>query len=312
MRGSALAKIGLQADERVGRSIVEVLGSADNIAVRAVRAALEGAPTKYHYAFGGREFENVAEPMRDHDGAITGVVHSAYDITEHRQSEHALRESREELRRLSAAMNQIQENERRRIARTVHDELGQRLTALRFEVGLLRRDLRGGRTDSGEPRIASMLELIDEIITTVRRVATELRPAVLDDFGLRAALEQEARAFESRTGITVTLDVEPEHVDAARAAALYRIVQEALTNVARHSGATHVEVRVAIRESHIEAEIRDNGRGISAGDARRATSLGLIGVRERAYAFGGDVLIEGKAGGGTRLFVTLPHEDPHR
>jgi len=280
--------------------------------VQAVRAALEGRSTKYHYTFEDREFENVTEPMRDHDGTIVGVIHAGYDITEFRATERALRQSRDELRRLSAAMNEIQENERRRIARTVHDELGQHLTALRFEVGLLLRELRGGRTDNAENRIASMLQFIDGTITTVRRVATELRPAVLDDFGLRAALEQEARAFENRTSIAVNLDVEPEHVDLARAAALYRIVQEVLTNVARHSGATQVDVRIAMRGNDIEADIRDNGRGIAPEDIRRSSSLGILGVRERAYAFGGEVLIEGVAGEGTRVFVTLPHEDPDR
>ena len=229
-----------------------------------------------------------------------------------RETESALRKSREQLRKLTAATNQVQENERRRIAREVHDELGQRLTALRLDLGLLRAELRDARTAPAERRIATMFDLIDETIATVRRVATELRPAILDDFGFRAAIEHEISAFAKRTGIDVTLSFRPDdiEIDSTRGTALYRIVQEALTNVARHSGATRAVCSIEQRDGNIHAVVRDNGRGIT--EQESLSRLGLIGLRERAYALGGDATIEGTVGVGTIISVWIPYEDTDR
>jgi two-component system sensor histidine kinase UhpB len=253
------------------------------------------------------------ESLRDREGNIVGVINLGLDVTEKRSDEAALRESREELRRLSAAMRELEENQRRRIAREIHDDLGQRLTALRLDVGLLRAELREGRAAAAEQRTALMLELIDETLTTARRVAMELRPAILDDFGFAAAIELETESFARRSGIEVSLSIRPEEIaiESARATALYRVIQEALTNVARHSGASRVEVRVEKREGRIEAEVRDNGRGITSAESNRA-GLGLIGIRERIFAFDGEVRIERLEDGGTRVFVSVPDEDPHR
>jgi signal transduction histidine kinase len=208
-------------------------------------------------------------------------------------------------------MEQIKENERRRIAREIHDELGQRLTALRLDLGLLRSDLRQRKRNAVEARIQTMLNLIDETIATVRRVATELRPAVLDDFGLRAAIEQELATFSERTGITFALAVLPEDlaIGGEIAGALYRIAKESLTNAARHSGATRIDVRLELIGQRIELELRDNGRGISKDEAKSVSTLGLLGLRERAFAFGGEVEIEGIPGQGTRVFVSIPYEN---
>ena len=231
---------------------------------------------------------------------------------DHRETESALRASREQLRRLTAEMNHLQENERRRIARELHDEMGQRLTALRLDLGLLRGELRQQRVPEAEQRVATMFAVIDETIATVRRLATELRPAILDDFGFRAAIEQELAAFSKRTGIGTTVSFDPPEltVDHDRATALYRIIQEALTNVARHSGASRVECTVELRERCIHAIVQDNGRGITEEEA--LTRLGLVGMRERALTLGGVAVIENIAGGGTRVAVAIPDEDPDR
>jgi two-component system sensor histidine kinase UhpB len=209
-------------------------------------------------------------------------------------------------------MERLQEDERRRIAREIHDELGQRLTALRLDLGLLRTDIRQRREKAAETRIGTMLGLIDETIATVRRLATDLRPAILDDFGLRAAVEQELATFSERTGIAFTLTVVPEDltISGEVAAALYRIAKESLTNAARHSGATNIDVRLALAEGRIELELHDNGRGISKEEAESVNMLGLLGLRERAYAFGGEVVIDGIPGKGTRVFVSIPYETP--
>lgn len=296
----------------VGRTLGEVVGG-DELPVRSAHAALAGLPAQFEYEWEGRVYENRMEPLRDAGGNIVGVVALGFDVTDKRLGEAALRNSREELRRLSAAMNQLQENQRRRIAREIHDDLGQRLTGLQMDLDLLRGELRGGNTAAAEARTAAMRGLIGETLETARRLALELRPAILDDFGFAAAVEHEVESFVRRSGIDVSLSIQPPEiaVEGARATALYRIIQEALTNVARHSGATHVELRVEQRQGSIEAEVRDNGRGIADEELGRADALGLIGIRERIYAFDGSVVIE-RVDGGTRVFVSVPDDDPDR
>ncbi|HEX6159617.1 MAG TPA: PAS domain S-box protein [Thermoanaerobaculia bacterium] len=292
-------------DPPIGRSLVAAFGE-NSLPVRTTRAALRGESGSYFFQLDGRAFDSRVEPLRDATGAVVGAVTLSFDVTERTRVEDALRTSREELRRLSAQFNQMQEEERRRIAREVHDELGQRLTALRLEVGLLRT-----AGNELEPRLAGMLSLIDETIDTVRRVATALRPAVLDDFGFRAAIENELAMLRKRTDIETTFSFKPEdyRLEANRATALFRIVQEVLTNVARHARATRVDVRFDAHNGWIYLDIRDNGRGITQEEIAHSRSLGLVGVRERAYAFGGDALITGEAGQGTHVAIRLPEED---
>ena len=316
VRGAALAALSADAAAAaVGRSLSDVVGGDETaLPIVVARGVLAGTPAVWEWTWNDRTFENRMEPLRDGEGHIVGVVNLGIDVTEKRLADAALHASREELRRLSAAMNQLQENQRRRIAREIHDDLGQRLTALRLDVGLLGAELRDGLTAAAEQRTGAMLELIDETLTTARRLAMELRPAILDDFGFAAAIEHEVESFARRSGMEVTLRIEPEDIaiESARATAIYRIVQEALTNVARHSGARHVEVRVERREGRVEAEVRDDGRGITDDELHGAGALGLIGIRERMFAFDGDATIERIAGGGTRVYVSVPDEDPHR
>jgi PAS domain S-box-containing protein len=309
IEGMGLKAIGHQPQDLIGHTMMEIEETEGGTGpVAAIRKALAGEAGSYEYHYRGRMFDNRVEPLRDREGEIVGAVNVGVDVTDRRAEQVALSESRTQLRRLSAGMQRIQEDERRRIAREVHDELGQRLTALRLDLGLLRSELRSGDAAASEKRIETMFGLVDETIGTVRRVATELRPAVLDDFGFRAALENELSAFSSRTGIAVDFAVLPEdiHLESDRATALYRILQEALTNVARHSGATRVELRVEAQNGSVEAELRDNGRGITAEQARSISTLGLLGIRERAVAVGGSAKIERLREGGTRVLVSIP------
>jgi len=313
-QGAGLAAIPPDAvAAMVGRTLAEVIGGDEtSLPVVQARKVLTGVPATYEWTWEGRTYENRMEPLRA-DGNVAGVVNLGIDVTEKRRADEALHASREELRRLSAAMNQLQENQRKRIAREIHDDLGQRLTALRLDVGLLNAELRDGMTAAAQ-RTGTMLELIDETLTTARRLAMELRPAILDDFGFAAAIEHEVDSFARRSGMEVALRIEPEEIaiESARATAIYRIVQEALTNVARHSGARHVEVRVERREGRVEAEVCDDGRGITDEELSNSSALGLIGIRERMFAFDGHATIERITGGGTRVFVSVPDEDPHR
>lgn len=199
----------------------------------------------------------------------------------------------------------MQENERRRIARELHDEMGQQLTALYMELNLLRAEL----GDAGpSERLEVIATLVHDTTRTMQRVVSDLRPVVLDDFGFRAAVEHELAALQRRSGISYDVELPAGELpfDVDRATALFRIIQESLTNVARHSEATHVHVSVTVDDHDALLEVSDDGRGITADEAARGSSHGLIGMRERACAFGGDVSIEGAPGAGTRIRVRFP------
>jgi signal transduction histidine kinase len=222
-------------------------------------------------------------------------------------SEQRLLEDERELKALSERMLLVQEEERTRIARELHDDLGQALTALKMDVGGLLAMTPPSASD--EPLRARIMNTLDETVTAVQRISSELRPSTLDDLGLAAAIEAEASRFEQRTGIECELSLPDDpalHVEGAAATAIYRIVQEALTNVSRHANASRVELRLRLRPEELLLEIRDDGRGITTAQLDDPFSLGLIGIRERAGLAGGTVRIEGIAGRGTIVSVRIP------
>ncbi len=240
------------------------------------------------------------------DGRIIGHFGIQRDITARRLHEEEVRRSREELRALAARLQSVREDERTHISREVHDELGQALTGLRLDLSWLRGRLRD-RPELME-RVQAVVNRIDGTIDSVRRIATELRPSVLDHLGLVAAVEWQAQEFEKRTGIAVRLELSSAHpaVDDARATTVFRILQESLTNVARHASATRVEIALAVGPDAVTLEVADDGRGISEAERTALRSLGLVGIRERAIACGGECTIEGRAGQGTTVTARIP------
>jgi signal transduction histidine kinase len=232
-------------------------------------------------------------------------------VTEEVTRQETLERSERQLRGLAERLETIREEERTRIAREIHDELGQALTALKFDLAWVRsRQPRGNgplieRTDV-------ILARVDETMATVRRIATELRPSILDNMGLAAAIEWQAEEFSRRTGIEVDLTValDTVSVDDSRTTPIFRILQEALTNVARHSAASRVTIECAAGEDGVELVVADNGRGISPQHLASGRSLGLIGLRERARASGGWIEIEGQPGIGTRVVARIPAPPP--
>src|SRR5688572_9185635 len=239
------------------------------------------------------------------------LLHSGQDITDRTRAEIAVRSSEERLRALSARLRSAREEEGTRIAREIHDELGGALTGLKWELGGIAQSLAespGGANDAIVQRISRMTDLIDMTITTVRRISTDLRPSVLDDLGLIAAIEWQAKQFQARTGILCECRTASDALDLDRdqATAVFRIFQEILTNVLRHSGATHVWVEVRKEQSKFVLEVTDNGRGITERDKAGSGSLGLLGMRERAVLAGGDVSIRGVEGRGTSVVVRVP------
>lgn len=251
-------------------------------------------------------------PLRDEHGNYAGTMAMVQDITERRQAEEALKRSTEKMRQLSAYLQSVREEERKHIAREIHDELGQELTALKMQVAYVQRALTKHNgpvnTETVSELIASLIGMTDGAIKTVRRIATELRPDVLDKVGLIDALKWQAQEFEKRTGVPCQFisRVEEWSFSDAVATALFRIFQEALTNISRHAAATRVSAQLSINQGWVELVVRDNGRGISREEIENTSSLGLLGLTERAHLLGGTAVIEGEPGKGTVVRVQIP------
>jgi len=256
--------------------------------------------------------------------SVERALREAEARAERRRAEERLRESHEQLRALSVYLQYVREEERIRIAREVHDELGQALTGLKLQLTWLAGRLPRKRS-AIHVRVKAMGEHIDQTIQTVRRIATELRPGVLDTAGLMAALEWQAHEFEDKTSIRcrVKSSVPETAWDQDLNTAFFRIFQETLTNVIRHAHATRVDVRLDEVGPNLVLEVKDNGRGISEEQIRNTKSIGLLGMRERAALLGGEVRVHGEPGRGTTITVLIPrpptrlnghqpHENPTR
>jgi PAS domain S-box-containing protein len=235
------------------------------------------------------------------------------DITLRKQHEDTMRRQQQELRELSARVLEAREEEKARIARELHDELGQLLTALRMDLAWLRERLPGG-----EPELAArangMGELLDRTVSSSRRLAADLRPLMLDDLGLADAAQWLVEDFCKRYGIQVEMRIpEGAAFDAlakGAATAVYRAIQESLTNIARHSGAKNGWVALAQENGEVLVEVEDDGRGIAPADLAKASSLGLKGMRERVAYYGGTVEVGRAPRGGTRLRLRVPVQAP--
>lgn len=229
------------------------------------------------------------------------------EIAERRVTEERLRESEENLRALAAHLQSVREEEQIRIAREIHDELGQALTGLKMDLTWLAGGLRADQKPLLE-KTTAMFRLIDGTIRSVRRIASGLRPEVLDEIGLAAAISWQARDFQVRSGLrcNVELPADGPQLDPARSTAMFRIFQEVLTNVARHAHATRVEVRLGVDGDAMWLKVQDNGRGIPDGKINSSKSLGFLGMRERVLPFDGTIDIRGQRGKGTTVTIRIP------
>lgn len=249
---------------------------------------------------------------RDGPGRVAFLSLSARDLSERVRAQAMLADSHQHLRDLAARLVSVQEAERARIAREVHDEFGSQLTGLKMDLAWLEKRLREAEDLAGRERwlekVAAMHEHIGRAIQTVRRIATELRPGILDSLGLIPALEWQAREFAQRTGVACRLHSTLEQIDwdPERSTTLFRIFQEALTNVARHARATEVTVSLEQRGDDVTMTVQDNGAGIADLPAATRKSTGLLGMKERAALAGGVLSVESAPGRGTSIHVTLP------
>jgi signal transduction histidine kinase len=236
-----------------------------------------------------------------------GVV---FDDTQARLAQLELERSREELRALSRHLQSIREEEKARIAREVHDELGSTLTALKMDLDWLGEHLRDAPDPVGQKRVA-MGKLVDAAVAATRRIVTDLRPSILDDLGLAAALRWQAAEFGRHNGAAVHVDADEAATNMNRdtALTLFRIFQETLTNVARHAQATEVQVRLSSNDGAFVLQIHDNGVGIANADLTKPTSHGIRGMRERAQQLGGDISLLSQPGEGTTLVISVPRAE---
>jgi len=240
------------------------------------------------------------------EGLIEGI---AIDITEKRKAEEQKRIATEQLRKLSEHIQTISETERTNIAREIHDVLGQYMTAIKFDISWLKKKWRDEKQMiEVEKRIASINEIVDETITSIRKISSDLRPRILDDLGLNAALEWKIEKFKVNTGIVTFFNSELEGTTFSKSISIgiYRIIQEALTNIARHTKADAIHITGNVEQNICIISIFDNGQGITEEALNNKVSFGILGMKERAKMMGGNLEITGTKGSGTKLVLKIP------
>ena len=271
-------------------------------------------PRRYEFKIitkpGQERWLDFTDGVIDFQGSPAGLG-TAMDITERKHAELELQRSQSQLRALLARFHQLREEERTRLAREVHDVLGQMLTGLKMDMSWWERRLSKISDEplrrAMEEKVQTTSRLADTMIQTVQRISRDLRPSVLDNIGLGAALSAEGRQFQERTGITCEVSIaqiglmQPEI-----STGLFRVVQELLSNVARHAQATRVTVSLLESDQTIVLEVADNGRGIREDELRDPNSMGLLGMSERASLMGGTIQITGTPGRGTKAVLTIP------
>src|SRR5216110_480537 len=254
-----------------------------------------------------RWLETHAVPFRDPAGAVQALLGITRDVTETRRAEEQLRASRAALRSLATRQQDIREDERTRIAREIHDSLGQALTALKMQLAAAQ-DAASKESPALSRRLHETALTVDDLVKSVRRIASDLRPPILDQLGLPAALEWLAQDFTRRTSINCRSAIGPTNgaITGEMATALFRIVQEALTNVVRHADATRVDINLGMQSGCVTLEINDDGGGITEAGTVGPGSLGILGMRERAAALGGVLEVAPREEGGTRVAAWFP------
>ncbi len=301
-------------DEVVGRPVYAMLHTEAHDELRrqtAAALAKPGEPGMLHATLrrpGGTpcEVEIALTALPDHGRTTVQMV--IHDVTQRQRELLELQESRQALRRLSANIVEGREAERRRIARELHDELGQGLSALKLELSACVDDTLPARH---RERVHSMLKRMDEIVAAVRRIAVDLRPQMLDDLGLGAAVEWLVQDFARRAGLRCETHIDDVGaLGDSVATALYRMVQEALTNVLRHAQATDVAVELCLRDGRVRLSVRDNGVGLQDERMPRDSQFGLLGMQERADMLGGQLQLTSTQGGGTCVCMELPLQVP--
>lgn len=244
---------------------------------------------------------------------LAAIVALDRTLTERDRAVQQLSQSHQQLRELAAQLDTVREEERGRISREIHDEIGQVLTGLKIETKLFSKEIQNSHPHL-LPRTQEMRQLIDRTMVVMREIATDLRPSILDNLGLIAAIEWQAETFQERTGIacSINADFDDKGIPDNLATAVFRILQESLTNVLKHSEATEVRISITENAGRLLMSIHDNGNGVSEDSINKPHALGVVGMRERALAFSGEVDIRNAPDGGAIVSLTIPlnHHEP--
>lgn len=253
-------------------------------------------------------FEDIGKVQRDESGKIVGLTGILRDINERKLMEIELKHTQEQLRGLAGHLQFLREKDKRDLARELHDEMGQKLTALKMEVRNLHKKLPRDRTTLLE--ITKLLsDDLDSLIEKVKMISSDLKPGLLDEFGLAGAFETHINEFQSRTGIRCELSLGIDkniNLDRGLSLAIFRILQESLTNVARHSGASRVNIALEEKAGELMLRIKDNGKGMTEKQISDPGSFGLIGMKERTYPWKGELKIKSIQGKGTTISIKFP------
>jgi PAS domain S-box-containing protein len=292
----------------VGTEVLSRVYGKDKAVIGEILSKLGGSATyRYRDRMGGWHwFESSGRVYYTSSGEQRMVMVSR-DITQRRKAEQELELSRKQLQHFTEHLEHVLEEERKRISRELHDELGQLLTILKFDISWLR--LEGGKSDSDtQAKIDGMMESVNEALASVKRIAKEIRPPQLDALGLVGAIQWDIDQAEKKTGLRGTVSFEPAdfEIKGQISTVLYRVFREALTNILRHAHAEQIFVRLSQRMGSVILTIRDDGRGITKKELKGTSSLGLVGIRERIRMVGGTLTIEGKTGSGTMLSMEVP------
>jgi two-component system sensor histidine kinase UhpB len=309
---------GYSIEEMIGKVVTDFISKPEGM--KFVKWALDrrkrGIKERLEYEFIRKDGIPIvvaveSYPIFNDDGSYTGALAAVSDITKHKRAEKALKASMEQFQMLSTRLGQIQEEERRSISREVHDELGQLLTAMKMDLMTIKK-IYPADAQTFESKLQSLLELTDSAIKRIQDISTRLRPGMLDDLGLFAAIEWQMEEFEKRTGLTCVLKL-PQHefnINAECSTVLFRILQETLTNVARHAQAHKTEVSLSETASELLMYVVDDGIGISEIALHNPKSIGLLGIRERLRPFNGYCIIQSRSIGGTEVQIHIPkHEE---
>lgn len=259
-------------------------------------------------------FSNWAYPILDRDGKISNVIIQHTDITDRKLAQEALTESQEQLKKFAAHLQNIREEERVLLAREIHDELGQILIAIKIDMGMLKQSLLKVIDEKHSVEVLSKFEglsnLVDNTIHTARKIMTDLRPEVLDLLGFTEAVNQHLKSFQERYKIKCIFDNSGKEYEfnTQQSVALFRIIQEALNNVAKHSKATEVKITVTQKAENLTLMIMDNGIGFDEKHKKNPDSYGLIGMNERVFLLDGELLISSKLNNGTTIKITMPYK----
>ncbi len=314
-----LAGLSAEAAPRSLDAVVGLFAPRDRAALRDAIAGVGAHGTQRELSISlvrgdaqAREWQVYIEPDDRPHGQGSGVAVACLDVTAFRRATRQAQQSEQRLRALADRLQGIREEERTRISREIHDELGQLLTALKIDITMLVRDLGGAGPALDKPRLLedmrSMGRMVDSTLLSVRRIARQLRPEVLDALGLVPAIEWQASDVQARTGLQCTVEAPQTWTDIEPrlGTALFRIVQEALTNIVRHAGATRVRIRLHRTPSELLMTVQDDGKGFDAANDQAVPSLGILGMRERAISSGATFDIDSRSGEGTCITVRVP------